>query len=391
MRTIGQNVDAALAAGLSEEIITAMSRFRWISCVSARSLAEMAGTRDGGHLYSPDIDLVLDGTIQAGSDRLRITVRLFDMRAGGKVIWAYCFDRNLTDTIADVIVLQDDVAAAIVAQVEPAVQIREAERAGLPDSRTASPRDLVLQAVAAIYRLERPSFLAAGAMLEAAIRAEPGHADALAWLAHWNYFLVDQGWAEAPDVTTARAGALAEAAVSSNPNDARSLTLAGHVRGFLMRRPAEAEVLHDRAISLNPNLAIAWCLAGLSRSYAGDQDGAISRMCEAIDLSPLDPHFFFFQAAIVTPLMLRGQHREAATAGRAAIELNPGFSSAFRGYLAALGKLGREREAADVLSRLLKLEPGFTVQDAMRRSPLNRSEDVACYADGLRRAGLPEG
>jgi TolB-like protein len=392
MRAIGQNVDAALPAGLAEEITTALSRFRWISCVPASSLAETGGDREEQHLKWPNVDLVLDGTIQAGTlqaggDRVRTTVRLLDMRAGGAVIWANRFDRNLADTMT----LQEDIAAAIVAQVDPALQIREGERAGAANSRTASSRDLVLQAVPAIYRLDRLSFLAAGDLLEAAIRAQSSHTDALAWFAYWHLFLVGQGWTDDPDGATARAAVLAEAAVASDPNDARALTLAGHVRGFLMRRPAEAAVLHDRAISLNPNLAIAWCFAGFSRSYDGDHDGAICRMRQAIDLSPSDPHLFFFQAAITTPLLLRGQFEEAAAAGRAAIELNPGFSSGFKAYLAALGYLGRDRESAAVLSRLLKLEPGFTLRDAVRRSPLNRPEDVARYAEGLRRAGLPKG
>lgn len=90
------------------------------------------------------------------------------------------------------------------------------------------------------------------------------------------------------------------------------------------------------------------------------------------------------------PYLLSGDYREAAAAGRQAIELNPWFSSSFKGYLAALGYLGNARDAASVMERLLKLEPGFTVNDAIRRSPMGLPEDVERYAEGLRRAGLPE-
>jgi DNA-binding SARP family transcriptional activator/TolB-like protein/Tfp pilus assembly protein PilF len=379
MRVIGQDVDEALPAGLAEEITTALSRFRWISCVSAAAIT--------GDLPDIDLDLILDGTIQAGGGRVRITVRLLDMRSGREVIWANRFDRNAADTLT----IQEEVAAAIVAQVDPELLIREGERAAFTNSRTASPRDLVLQAVPAIYRLDRLSFHSAGDLLEAALRADPNHTEALAWFAYWHLFLVGQGWTGDPDAATARAGVLADTAVASDPNDARALTLAGHVRGFLMKRPAEAAVLHDRAISLNPNLAIAWCFSGFSRSYDGDHDTAIARMRQAIDLSPSDPHLFFFQAAIITPHLLRGEYHEAAAAGRAAIELNPWFSSGFKAHLAALGNLGQDREAANVLSRLMKLEPKFTLRDAVRRSPLNRPEDIGRYAEGLRRGGLPEG
>jgi tetratricopeptide (TPR) repeat protein len=209
-------------------------------------------------------------------------------------------------------------------------------------------------------------------------------------VAYWHLFLVGQGWAEDPEAATTRAGVLADTAVAMDPNDARALTLAGHVRGFLLRRPSEAAVLHERAISLNPNLAIAWCFSGFAFSYLGDQDTALERMRQAIQLSPSDPHLFFFQSAIIMPHLLRGDYLAAATAGRKAIELNPWFSSSFKGHLAAVGHLGDAEEIAAVRSRLLKLEPGFTVRDAIRRSPIGSPEGIERYADGLRRAGLPE-
>jgi tetratricopeptide (TPR) repeat protein len=167
--------------------------------------------------------------------------------------------------------------------------------------------------------------------------------------------------------------------------------LAGHVRGFLMKRPWDAIALHERAISLNPNLAIAWCFSGFALSYLGDQDKALARMQQAMQLSPSDPHLFFFQAAIIMPHLLRGDYPAAAAAGQKAIELNPWFTSSFKGYLAVLGHQGCQEKAADLMSHLLKLEPGFTVQDAISRSPMIIPGDIERYAEGLRLAGLPEG
>jgi DNA-binding SARP family transcriptional activator/TolB-like protein len=388
MRIIGGNVDHALAEGLAEEITTALSRFRWISCVSGRSLAAMAGEHGEDNLRWSEIglDLLLDGMIQRGGDRLRITVRLLDMRNGGAVVWANRFDPR----DADPLIVQDGVAAAIVAQLDPVLLMREGELAASRGSLGAGARDLVLRAVPAIYRLDRNSFRAAGELLEAALRIEPMNIDALAWFAYWHLFLVGQGWADDAEAATSRAGTLADMAVAMDPNDARALTLAGHVRGFLMKCPAEAAVLHARAISLNPNLAIAWCFSGFALSYLGDQERALARMRQAILLSPSDPHLFFFQAAIIMPLLLRGEYHEAADSGLKAIELNPWFSSAFKGYLAVLGHLGRLQEASAVMVRLLKLEPSFNVRDAIRRSPMTQEADVERYAEGLRRAGLSE-
>jgi TolB-like protein len=389
MRVVGPDVDAALSVGLAEEVTTALSRFRWISCVSGSSLAAIAGSSGEATVRwsDLDLDLLLDGTIQRGGERVRITVRLLDMHAGEAVIWANRFDYDASDTLT----VQDRVASAIVAQVDPLLLMREGERAALRDPRGITANELVLQAVPAIYRMDRLSFHAAGELLEAALRAEPAHTEALAWYAYWHLFLVGQGWTDDPDAATRRAGELADTAVAMDSNDARALTLASHVRAFLLKRPAEAAVLHDRAISLNPNLAIAWCFSGFALSYLGDHETALVRMTKAIELSPSDPHLFFFHAAIIMPHLLLGEAKEAAAAGRKAIELNPWFSSAFKGCLSALGHLGLNKEAANMLSRLLNLEPNFTVQDAIRRSPMTVAADVERYADGLRRAGLPEG
>jgi TolB-like protein len=389
MRVIGPNVDQALSVGLAEEVTIALSRFRWISCVSGSSLATLAGECGEASVRWPDLDLdlLLDGTIQHGSGRVRITVRLLDMQAGEAVIWANRFDHDASDTLT----VQDRVASAIVAQVDPMLLIREGERAANRNPRGVTARDLVLRAIPAIYRMDRLSFHAAGELLEAALRDEPTHTDALAWYAYWHLFLVGQGWTDEPGAATRRAGELADTAVALAPNDARALTLASHVRAFLLKRAAEAAVLHDRAISLNPNLAIAWCFSGFTLSYLGDHEAALVRMAKAIELSPSDPHLFFFHAAIIMPHLLLGRYQEAAEAGRRAIELNPWFSSAFKGCLSALGHLGLAKEAAGVLSRLVKLEPDFTVQDAVRRSPMTVAADIEQYADGLRRAGLPEG
>lgn len=330
--------------------------------------------------------MILDGTIQRGGDRVRITARLLDTRTGGEVIWATRFDHDATDTLT----LQDEAAAAIVAQVEPALLIREGERAVSSGTPGTSAGELVLRAVPAIYRLDRSSFHAAGDLLEAAVRAEPTLAVGHAWFAYWHLFLVGQGWSGDPVTATERAALLADTAVALDPNDARALTLAGHVRGFLMKRPSEAAVLHERAIALNPNLAIAWCFSGLSSTYLGVHEDAITRIRQAIQLSPSDPHLFFFKTSLMIPHLMRGEYEAGAAAGREAIELNPWFSSSFKVYLSLLGFLGRAREAADVRARLLKLEPGFTVNDAIRRAPMIQAEDTARYAEGLRLADLSE-
>ena len=396
LRTIGEEHDDGLEVGLAEEISAGLSRFRWISCLPAAlrpsgTSANLTGgdfnrdVPDGGW-SSVEADLILDGTLQRALTRIRVIVRLVDMRAGGEIVWAARFDRDLTDALA----LQDELGAAIVAQVDPELMQHEGRRTAAARSDDLTAQDLLLQALPAIYRMERDSFLHARRLLEMSLRADPGSSVAHGWLAYWDLLYVGQGWSDDPAASTAEAARLAERAVMLDPGDARALTLAGHVRGFLGKHPEEATALHERAIALNPNLALAWCFSGLAHSYMGRHEEGLRRINVAVRLSPSDPHGFFFDMALIMPHLMRGDYPAAIQAGRRAIEINPYFSSAYKGYLAALGLMDRRREAHEVLLRLLALEPRFSVTEAMSRSPLSRPEDVARYAEGLRRAGLRE-
>ncbi|MGD0109671.1 MAG: BTAD domain-containing putative transcriptional regulator [Rhodopila sp.] len=388
LRIIGAHEDDGLALGLAEEISAGLSRFRWISCVPGTLLSNAPAGRDpsAGAWAALEADLVLDGTLQYGPGRVRIIVRLIDMRADGEIVWAGRFDRPLTDPLS----MQDELSAAIVAQVDPELMKHEGRRTVGARSNDLTAQDLLLQALPAIYRLERSSFVDARRLLEASLRADPGSSVAHGWLAYWHLLYVGQGWAPDPAESSAEASRLAEHAVMLDPGDARAMTLAGHVRGFLGRHPEAAIALHERAIALNPNLAIAWCFSGLAHVYTGQHDEGLRRINQARCLSPSDPHVFFFDTSLIIVHLLLGDYASAVDAGRRATELNPLFSSAHKSYLSALGLMDRNREAAEVLVRLLELEPGFSVEDALLRSPFGRPEDLARYADGLRRAGLRE-
>ena len=305
---------------------------------------------------------------------------------GGEVVWARRFDR----TDADLFSLQDEIAAATVAQIDPELLLREAHRASACQPLDPTAYDLMLRAIPALYRMEEDGFRAAGALLEAAIARDPGYAPACAWLAYWHVFLVGQGWAGDIAVSMRCAGELAERAVALDPADARALTIAGHVRSYLDRQLSESIEMHERALALNPNLPLAWVFSGLARAYAGQHDEAIRRIGEARRLSPFDPYGFFFDTALMVPTLMGGHFASVLELARRAVQLNPTLSSTVKGYLCALGHLGPSPEMLSVRGRLLQMEPGFCIRRALARSPLQRDADRALYAEGLRRAGIPE-
>jgi DNA-binding SARP family transcriptional activator/TolB-like protein len=380
--------DAHLAPGLAEEITTALSRFRWMFVVSSNSLVRFAAdTRDEAAIRRTfGIDFLLDGTIQRVRSRLRITMRLLDLRAGNQVVWARRFDRQSNDILS----LQDEIAAEVVAQIDPEILLIEARRTSARPPVDASAYDLMLRAIPLIGRMERPHFMRAGTHLANAIQLEPDYAAAHAWYAYWHIFLVGQDWADDPKSLMAEAGRLAERAIVLDPFDARGLAIAGHVRAFLHRRLREAAALHERALSLNPNLAMAWALSAVTHAYAGDPDEAERRNNRYKKLSPMDPHAFFFDAFFILIYLLKRDYESAVEMGRTVSEINPSFSATYKPYLAALGHLNRQQEAAAVRRRLLALEPDFTIERFLQSTPLERQADRLHYAQGLRLAGIPE-
>jgi tetratricopeptide (TPR) repeat protein len=318
---------------------------------------------------------------------VRVALSLLDLRADAEVVWAQRFDREASDIFA----LQDEVAAQVVARVDPEILLIEARRAESRTPAPASAYDMLLRAIPAIYRLDRVPFMQSGVLLAAAIAREPDYAAPHAWYAYWHVFLVGQGWADEPEEAMAAAGDLADRAVALDPADARGLTIAGHVQAYLHRRHDQAIALHERALGLNPNLPMAWVFSGAAHGYAGRHAEALKRIERYRRLSPMDPHAFLFETGMMTPSLLLGDPARAVAIGESVIAMQPRLSAAWKPYAAALGLLGREAEARAAGRRLLALEPGFTIKGFLATTPYVRPEDLAMLADGLARAGLPQG
>jgi TolB-like protein len=378
LATLGDETPAHLAEALSVEIAGSLARFRWLFVADSAALAAAPEAARAG------LDVLLSGSVQRAGGRVRLSLRLAEAAPPGRLLWSERFDADAADLLA----LQDEAAARIVARLDPELLLIESRRAA--ERRLAAPDayGLLLRAIPALSRLDHAEFLAAGALLEEAARRDPGFAAAHAWHAYWHLLLVGQGWAADHVAALTDADAAAARAVALDPSDAQALTIRGHVLAYLHHTPEEGLALHRRALALNPNLAMAWVFAGLAESYCGRHAAALAALDRYRALAPLHPLAFFFDAARLVALLFSGREAEAAAEAERVAALNPAFSSSLRIWLAALGLLGRD--GAAVRARLMALEPGVTVADCVRRAPLTAA-DRARYAEGLRRGGLPEG
>ncbi|MEO3470781.1 BTAD domain-containing putative transcriptional regulator [Roseomonas sp. CAU 1739] len=383
-RTLGEGGDAEVSLGLAEEITSALARFRWLTLVDSASVAavERQQSPDG----ALDLDFTLSGTVQRAEGRVRVSLRLTDHRPPEKVVWSERFERDAGNLLK----LQDEIAAQVVAQIDPAILLIEADRTASRQTLMTTAHDLLLRAIPAIYRgLDRQSYEHAGALLAEATRLEPDYGPAFAWHAYWHLLLVGQGWAPAGEDVLARAEELASRAVTLDKSDAQALTILGHVRAFLHHRVDEAVELHKRALELNPNLTMAWVFSSLALSYQGHHEEALRRWERYSKLAPHHPHAFFFDSARLVPLLMLKRHEEVDKAARQVTSMHADFTFPYKAWVSALGHLGRREEAAVIRDRLVAMEPDFNLAKARERIPLARAEDLAHYLAGLRKAGLP--
>ena len=388
-RSIGANSgDAAFSHGLAEEITTAFSRFRWITCVGPASVAALANDplSDTERWEQLDLDFLIEGSFRKKDNKITVLLRLANMRGAGAISWGQRFDGFLPDLLD----LQDRIASESAAQVAPELLVWEGLESKSRPRVDPTAYDMMLRAIPAIYRLDERAFRESGQLLEQSLALDPSSAACHSWLAHWHLFLLGQGWAGDAEQAMRRADDLSRRAIKLDPEDARGFTVAGHVRAFLNKDAGGALGLHERAIALNPNMALAWCYSGLAHCYLGEHKEAIRRVEHAKRLSPHDPHGFFFDSALGIPLLLDGQYRDSLRMSQQAREHHPGLSSTYKFLLAALGYLGADREAAIARRTLLALEPQFSLREAALRSPLARQQDLDCYLQGLRLAGISE-
>jgi DNA-binding SARP family transcriptional activator/TolB-like protein len=388
LQLLGAENDAHLAHGLADEITAQLSRIRRLSLVSSGSLARFATqTRDEAAIRSQfAIDFLIDGTIQRVADRLRVSLRVLDLREGNQIVWSRRFDRAPDDMLS----LQDEIAAEVTAQLDAEILVIESQRAAQRPQAEAGGPDLMLKAMPLIARLEKPLFLQAGDLLRQSLTLDPDAPSAHGLFAQWHLLLVAQGWTHEPAAKMAEAARLADRGALLDPQDAQSLVMSGHVRATAGGRLREALSLHERALQLNPNLASAWSLSGLAHAYAGNLDEAQRRVARYKILTPMHPQAFLLDNTRTVVALMQRDYRAAVAAGREVSEMNPGHVAAYKPYLSALGHLDEVQEAGIIRQRLLALQPDFTLRKFSAQSPFDRSEDLEHVRAGLRRAGIAD-
>jgi adenylate cyclase len=380
----GDSEQQYFADGMVEEIITALSRFKWLFVIARNSSFTFKGRavdiKEVGRRLG--VRYVLEGSVRKASDKVRITGQLIDAVTGAH-IWVDRFERDLTDVFA----LQDEVTVAVVSAIQP--KLFQAEIAMVtrrrPENLTAY--DFFLRAMQQYYLSTREGMAEAIRLAHCALELDPrfGFVAALAGVCHMQNVL--WGYAVDPQFDREEAVRLLRLALSIDEGDPDTIALAAMTSAFMVG-DSESEIeMADRAVALNPNSFRAWSCRGQVYRIAGLPEEAVQSFERAMRMSPIDPLLWRSFTGMGMALIELRRFDEAIVAGKKALRQNPSYSLAHRCLAAAFAHLGRDAEAREAAARLLEVDPAFTISAWIARGGQSNAK---LLIEGLRKAGLPE-
>jgi TolB-like protein len=375
------------ADGMTEDIITELSRFRWLFVIARNSTFTYKDRAVDVKQVGRELGVryVLEGGVRQASDRVRITVQLIDATNRAH-LWADRFDGRLEDVFD----LQDRVTASVVGAIAPKLEQAETERAKRKPTENLNAYDYFLRGMASHYQLTREASSEALRLFRKAIDLDCDFAAAYGMAALCYSHRYHNGWMTDPPPEIVEAVRLARQAIELGRDDAVALWSAGAVIDGLGRDPEAGAVFIDRAATLNPNLAAAWLASGWARVHLGDLEPAIGHFAQAMRLSPVDPVMFIMQHGMATAHFYAGRSEEAASWAERAWRERPVWLPTLRMIAAGNALAGHLDRAQIAVARLHELDPEFRVSSIKGWPPVARPEDRARLEEGLRKAGLPE-
>jgi TolB-like protein len=375
------------ADGVVEDIITALSRMRWLFVIARNSSFTYKGRAVDVKQISRELGVryILEGSVRKAANRVRITGQLIDSATGAH-IWADRFDGALED-IFD---LQDQVTASVVGTIGPKLEQAEIERAKRKPTDSLDAYDYFLRGMAALHQFSREGSNEALSLFYKAIQLDLEFAAAYGAAARCYAQRIANGWIVDHAQEIAETERLARRAAQLGKDDAVALCGAGLGLALVVREVEDGAALIDRALVLNPNLATAWHFGAIVTGWLGKPEEAIERCAKAMRLSPLDPLIGQMQTGMAFAQFFAGRHNEAAAWAAKAVREAPNWAPALLVAAASAAFDGRMDEARSAVAKLLQLAPGYRVSNLKNVYPLRRPEGLAKFEEGMRRAGLPE-
>ena len=373
------------ADGIAEDVITALSRLRWLFVVARNSSFTYKGKSADVRQVGRELGVryVLEGSVRKAGNRVRINAQLIEA-SDGHHVWADRYDRALEDIFA----VQDEMTNQITSAIAPGIVAAEVQRAQAKDADELSTWERLMHAHWHIQRFTAEDFREAIHLLDELLRHDPNNATALSDLAFALHFSGSFSWADDPAAAFARSREVARRAVASDDKDATAQSIAAIGELFSGRHDDAIRRLR-RAIELDPNSNYAHGQLSAAYAFSGEAEAAIQQAQIAIRLSPRDFLNVIWHTTNAWAHLSAERFHEAADSAQRAIDCNPAFADA-HGVLAAasayLGRMADARASLDVFTSLIR----GSLADQLSARPFRRPADRERYLLGLHKAGLPE-
>jgi class 3 adenylate cyclase/TolB-like protein/Tfp pilus assembly protein PilF len=376
----GPGGDDYFADGMTEDIISALGRFRELTVISRGGVFAYKGKSPSPAAVGAELKVryVVEGSIRRTPDRVRVSVSLTDT-ARSVLVWSEKYDTEPKDVFS----VQDQIIRQISGALAVRVTNLELARAAAKPPGSLEAYDLVLRGRSLMYRIARSSNAEARALFERAIELDSNYAPAYVGLARVNMYSATQGWTPDPGQALERAESLARRAITFDSASSSAYAILGHVLVFFGDYDRALEEL-KRAVDLNPSDADAYSALTGVLMWTGDVQGSIATGELLARFRPEQSEIELFDRAMA--YMLADRTSDAIRLFELAVERSKDFRPAVAMLAAAYAQAGRyddaERQAAVVRQRF----PDFSRDEfgSLLRSPELREKIAAAF----KKAGL---
>ena len=370
------------ADGISEDIITGLSKLHWFFVIARNSSFVYKGKAVDVKRVARELGVryVLEGSVRKGGNRVRITTQLIDAVTSNH-IWADRYDGDLTDVFA----LQDEITEKVVAAIEPKLVEAEGIRSQTRSSEELGAWDMVIHANSLFWRLTKAETEAAADILKQAAERYPNYGPAHSILAFVLLISGYLGWSIL-EQQLHKAARLAARAAQLDDGDPWAHLALGFV-AFVRRQTNVATLEFRRALELNPNFAAAHGYLGWTLAFDGQSEEATKHLQEAIRMSPHDPQNAIFNTGLAVTHYWTERYAEAVEYSSKALQQRSAFTAGYRIHVASLAQNGQIAEAREVLALLKEMHPDLSIAWIEKNVPYT-SGPMVKFVEGMRRAGL---
>jgi TolB-like protein len=348
----GDKEQEYLADGITEDIITALTRFRWFRVIGRNSSFVYKGKSADSKQVAHELGVryVLEGSVRRSGRHLRISVQLVDA-ASASQIWAERYGMELKEAFA----VQDAIAERVAGAIEPELLKTESLPAAARHSGNVTAWDLVRQGTWHFHHVGRDTHLKARELFRQACRLDPELAEAHIWLARVSAGIVAYGWSDNAerDIREGLDGALKAIQLDEkNPYSHYALAICSPYANA----PEQAVLAAEKAIEISPSFALGHLVLGMGQLFRGSADKAVSPLERGLTLNPYDPQNFVWYNLLALANLFAGRADEAIAAAVKARKVRPAWRPIYETLACCYAVLGRLQEARPCIEQMRQLE-----------------------------------